>query len=182
MIRRIRHSISTGVRVGKSMLAEDRLPYIFATFVFGMFLGSMASSKFFVELFPAEWYGRLLLDLAFLVLLLFFSTSYLGVFLVPFTVAARGFVLSALFSSLCFFSESGGVWRAFLSEIVPSFFYLPCFAVIADECISLSAGLRRRSFCGTREKRGSIIKVLIFSIPLLLAEFFFCSYLLPFII
>ncbi len=162
-------------------LANDSLLMWFLFFIFGMFLGHMASSSLFVGSgFAFFSSGSLLFNIVFLVLLLFLSTSFLGFVLIPVLFILRAFIFSALFSSVYAFSSSPAFLSSVLSEGIPALICLPCFFIIADDCFRLSRKLLRyRVGHGFSGGRTHLFQHFLYALLFLLTDYFYCIYIMP---
>jgi len=176
-LRKIAHTVSVKCSRGRN---ERHLAF-FLLFFFGVFLGSNASSRVFAELFSYTSISKVALDFSIIASLLFFSTSFLGFILIPFVVAVRGFIFSAMLSSI-WFTASGGFFDAFIIEVIPAIFFLPCFFIIASDSTDHSFVLLRYRTNHTVFERSPFAKHILYCIPLLLFELLYCVYLLPLLI
>ena len=141
---------------------QDRLFLCLILFIFGSFFGSMASASALYEYrFSIGGTERALFESLFFLLLLVFSTSFLGVAAVPALLILKGFVSSACIAS--FFVFSGGNFvGAILLEAVPVFILMPVFFLLADDCIGLSSRLLELRFGIGRYHGGHKIYLHIF--------------------
>ncbi len=160
------------------LFRDGRMPTIFLLLLFGLFIGSMASSYFFSGFLLSKAIYKSLLDTLFIIIVLLFSTSLIGFILIPLLVVAWGFIFSVLLSSACYFSD--GFILALVREALPSLFFLPCLFVLADDSLQLSFSLLKRS-AHRCYPRHFFSHVLLCLIPLI-AEFLYCSYVVPLII
>ena len=160
---------------------EDRLLALFIIYVFGVFFGCMACSLFFHE----QWllvnpFRRLIGEASFLLALLFFSTSYLGIIFVPAIVASRGFLFSAFLSSAYAFTESSAFFTALICEAVPSLIAAPCFLLLADDCLNLSGNLLfLRIGSLSHIRRSAFLSHLALCVLFLVIDFLYCFYVIP---
>ncbi len=164
-----------------SEIAGDRLFILFLLFVFGMFLGSMASSGLFVGLsLSFDIAGNVSINSLFFLLLIFFSTSYLGCFLIPALVAIRGFLFSAIFSSVYSFSLSSAFLTALFSEALPTLIFLPCFFLVSEDCICHSRMLIQLRFRRIyAEKTVPFFRHVLLGFTILIVDYFYCIYIMP---
>lgn len=156
---------------------NDKFLLLFLFLFFGMFFGSMASSPFFCDTKLPAGTMTVILDAAVMFIILFLSTSFVGFLFIPIAVAVRGFVFSAFLSSLTYFSE--GIYEAVIFSAVPALLFLPCVFILADCCVSVSASLARQNhyrICGYSYFFPSVFLKMV---PFLIADIFYCLYLLP---
>lgn len=176
-LRKIAHTVS-----GKySKEGNDKYLAFFLFFFFGMFLGSNASSHIFADLYFSLTFSKLALDYSMIAVILFFSTSFIGFILIPVVVAFRGFVFSAMLSSI-WFSDAGGFLNALTIEAFPVLFFLPCFFIIASDSTMLSIKLFRNNSIHPELNRNHFVKHILYCTPLFLSEIFYCLYLLPLLV
>ena len=120
----------------------------------------------------------------FILLALFFGTSFLGVFLIPSVVLIKAYSMSCsvavMYSS---FGLEGAICALFFIGI-PSVLIIPCFLLCALDALHSSRQLYSIRFqavvCG-RENRG-FFRHMIFVIPVLVLTAVYDSFLLPLIL
>lgn len=79
----------------------------------------------------------------FFLLLLIFSTSYLGVVLIPALMFFRGYLFSCSVAVLWSALGLDGLWLSALSSALPLCFLLPCYLVVGGDCFHLALRLGR---------------------------------------
>jgi len=116
----------------------------------------------------------------FFLLLFIFSTSYLGLVLIPALMFVRGAVFSCSVTVLYFSLGTDGLLLALLASALPMCIFLPLYVLVGEDCFRLSRRLAqlhmgRGGYCGTFFPLRHLLLV-FFAI---LAEAAYSAYLLP---
>ncbi len=158
----------------------DRLFIWFFIFVIGAFGGCLASGKL---LFESNYFfssSDILLNLFFVGLSLFLSTSFLGVVLIPLLFFVRAFLYSLSFSFVLVYSQSSSMLSSIVSEAIPIFICLPAFFLLADDCYRLCAlASSRKSDFSSAIKRVGILKHCLVAILSIAINHLYCAYIIP---
>lgn len=160
---------------------DDTLITIFCIFIFGVFFGNMASSSLFADSVGSSHSLECVeINVFCLLLVVLFSTSYLGCIFIPILLCLRAFIFSAVFSSVYSFSSSGGIWNAVVAEAFPMALFLPALLLIADDCIKYSSSLFKLRFGQTGGvRKTSFFRHLFFCIASLALGYLYDLYLMP---
>ncbi|MGN1002643.1 MAG: hypothetical protein ACI4PC_07710 [Oscillospiraceae bacterium] len=129
---------------------------------------------------PAGAWACLVSAGRFFLLAALFSTTYLGVLLMPALVFARGFVLcravSALFSAFSF----RGLFGALLIYGVPALVDLPCFLIVGCACFESSRCLFMQRFQAMPPVRSiGCLRPLLLALVSIAFSFLYTRLLLP---
>ncbi len=173
------HTTSMKLR-NKIQCSPNGLFLYFSVFSLGVFWGSMASSQMFsVYSLSHSGFDKANLSLLFFVLALIFSTSYLGFIFIPLILFIRGFLFSAFLSSVYVFSYDNGFVSALVYEALPALICLPCFLLIANDCVLLSRKLFHVGSFHCNYGRVPILRHILISIVCLLIDYIYCIYIMP---
>lgn len=154
MIKNLVRFAGTRVRRGffddnvRPPLCVVLLLFLFGIIV-GVFVGSFFSNLQQMDITPgalsASFWESVYKALFYICLALLFSTSYLGVFLIPALALVRAYSFSCSAASLYAAFGSGGFLRAVLALGVPALLAIPAFLICA--CDGLE---RARLLCSLR--------------------------------
>lgn len=163
---------------------DDRMFSWFLVFIFGLICGCLFFDRFdFCSTLYLNGMNIAVLDAVFVVLLLLFSTSYLGSLFIPALVSSRAFLLAASVSALYSYFDSGDIIIAIYSFAIPSLIVLPCFFVFSDDCARLSRELFDLRFnCGRSAQRILFFKHFFLLVLILLFDFIYCIYFMPLLV
>ena len=142
-----------------SLGSTAKLRVLAAVLLLGVVLGAVAGMYLYIpesfgdlESFISAKYPAQSLLTAFLnasqylLLLWFFSTSYLGMGLAPLLLAVRGYLFGCSVSALYRCCSYPGLLASFLIQGIPALILTPCLLQGASACISDSVLLFRRRF------------------------------------
>ncbi len=146
--------------------------------VLGYFVGELSaySPSGFVSDFPSESFGS---AWAFFLLLMIFSTSYLGPFFIPCLFFLRGYLFSCSVAVLWNSMGTDGMLLALLSSAVPLCFSLPAYLVVGGVCFSFSRHLARLRFSGGGLGPEFPLRHLLLMVFVILLDFSYSAFLLP---
>lgn len=144
----------------------------------GYFVGDLSSYSpaGFVTDFPSEGFGS---AWVFFLLLMVFSTSYLGLFFIPCLFFVRGYMFSCSVAVLWNSMGTDGMLLALLSSAVPLCFSLPAYLLVGDRCFAYSRHLARLRFSGGGLSPEFPLRHLLLMVFVILLDFFYCAALLP---
>lgn len=121
--------------------------------------------------------------LLYFALLLIFSTSYLGLILIPCLFFLRGYFFSCSLTALYTSLGPEGLLFSLFSSAVPLCILLPYFFRIGSDCFALSRNLAELKFGGSGSRAAVYLyRHLLSLLPLLIIERLYAVYLLPTII
>ena len=171
-------TLTKAVRRGYAAKAKNLYLSIFLCFIFGMFFGNMASSPLFQGIPYSDHSFRLWFDIGAIILTIFLSTSYLGFILTPAVIFLRGFIFSAVLSS-SLFAVNSGLLSFIVGETICAALFMPCYFVLASKSISSSYKLNLGRSYGFVKDDFTLIKYIVYCIPLCAAEILYCKFLMP---
>ncbi|MBR5490638.1 MAG: hypothetical protein IKV79_05145 [Oscillospiraceae bacterium] len=171
-------TLTKAVRRGYAAKAKNLYLSVFLCFISGMFFGSMASSPLFQDVPYSDHSFRLWLDIGVIILTIFLSTSYLGFILIPAALFIRGFIFSAVLSS-SILAVNSGLLRFIFGEAICAALFLPCYFILASKSISSSYRLNLGRSYGFVKDDFTLVRYIVYCIPLCAAEILYYKYLLP---
>lgn len=142
ILRKIKPALSdTGI-----CRREGALTALLAAFIFGLVFGSLVGvfSDVGATVFDVSiWESGFADAWIFFLLLLLFSTTYLGVALIPVLMFVRGTVFSC--SAAVLYKSLGvdGLVLGLIGSAVPMCFLLPVYLLVGSDCFGLSMRLAR---------------------------------------
>ena len=179
MISRITRKMKFDFISSGRVETKDSFISLFSLHFLGMFFGAMAGSFFFAEYSSSSVYTRIIIDVLFILLQLFFSTSFLGIVLVPILVMFRGFVLSAILASTLFFTGSDILMKAILIVSVPSLIFMTGFILLSRNCLLRSICLLRQRSYFYNNNFGNLLYCTFMCVVLITIEFIYCLLIFP---
>ena len=156
------------------------LLFFFILMLMGVFFGRYAASQYFyVHLTEHRGIDLALYELIALPIILFLSTSYLGIIFVPLFLILDAFAFAASVSSIYVYS-GGDFLSVILYAALPELIILPALILFSEratvysgELLSLRYGLNHNF--GPRVS----IRILIIGLLFVLLEFTYCVYIIP---
>lgn len=170
-------------RNGTKLIASkrnDKLFSLFIIFIFAVFFGSMACSELIYDrVLGLGCTETAIYEISIFAVLLVLATSFLGLAAIPLLVFAKGFVLSAVISSVYVYS-GGEFVKTLIIYALPSLILMPCFMLISDDCMEQSALLLNLRFRGSAERGGGKLWMHLFvCLFFIVVEFLYCVYIIP---
>lgn len=141
-LRKINSVLSRG-RCEPDDRVERALLFSFVIGVFFGFFVGLCSGPAGLELASPGGSDRLGSAWLFFALLLIFSTSYLGLVLIPLLLFVRGCIFSCSVAVLWLSMGASGILISLLGSALPLCFLLPCYLKVGEDCFLLSRKLAR---------------------------------------
>lgn len=176
--------LKRGLDTNDARIINDRVFSWFLLFIFGLVCGCVVFGRIDTEALTfIDGASRACVDAAFFVLLLLFSTSYLGSIFIPLTVFARALLLAACVSASYSLAEGGGILMAVYAAALPTLIVLPSFFIAADDCARLSGQLFELRFsCSRSGGKIPVCRHLLLVLLFLIIDFIYCIYIMPLLV
>jgi len=145
---------------------------------FGSFAAEPSAYEYRISSLPS---CIISLDAAAALFILFLSTSFLGILLIPTSVLFFGYLTSVFISSAYLFHPTASLFFAAVTEVLPTLLFLPAFFIISDLCLCASGRMFELRHginlcCRTKGLAFPILPAILF---VFLLKYFYIIYLIP---